>query len=125
MGVQDRTDKTPHRKLNIKYKINNEKLNKIGNRSHFLSACGGLYFGSSGLIKKRLNGAIHRTLLNYIVYLKEGGESVQVKLKPGSYRWKAFDGQSWTKEEEIDWTGGQRTFRKAGKEDWGLYIEAI
>jgi len=62
---------------------------------------------------------------HYIVYLKEGDESVQVKLKPGSYRWKAFDGQSWTKKEKFDWTGGQRTFKKAGKEDWGLYIEAI
>ena len=62
---------------------------------------------------------------HYIVYLKEGDESVQVKLKPGSYRWKAFDGQSWTKKEKFDWTGGQRTFKKVGKEDWGLYIEAI
>jgi len=62
---------------------------------------------------------------HYIVYLKEGGESVQVKLKPGSYRWKAFNGQSWTKKKKFDWTGGRRTFRKAGKEDWGLYIEAI
>lgn len=61
----------------------------------------------------------------YIVYLKDGGESVQVKLKPGSYCWKAFDGQSWAKKGKFDWTGGQQTFRKAGKEDWGLYIEAI
>ena len=62
---------------------------------------------------------------HYIVYLKKGGESVQVKLKPGSYRWKAFDGQSWTKEEKFDWTGGRHTFKKAGREDWGIYIEAI
>jgi hypothetical protein len=59
---------------------------------------------------------------HYIVYLKEGGESVQVKLEPGSYRCKAFDGQSWTKEEKFDWTSGRRTFKKAGNEDWGLYI---
>jgi hypothetical protein len=61
----------------------------------------------------------------YIVYLKKGGESVDVKLEQGSYRWKVFDGQSWTKEEQFDWTGGRRTFKKKGKEDWGLYIEAI
>jgi len=61
----------------------------------------------------------------YIVYLKEGGESVDVKLKPGSYLCKTFNGRSWNKEDGFKWTGGWRTFKKAANEDWGLYIESM
>ena len=59
---------------------------------------------------------------HYIVYLKKGGESVDVKLEQGSYRYKAFDGQLWSREDKFEWSGGWRTFSKAGNEDWGLYI---
>lgn len=59
---------------------------------------------------------------HYIVYLKKGGKSVDVKLEPGSYRCKAFDGQLWSREDKFEWPGGWRTFSKAGNEDWGLYI---
>ncbi|NQT51950.1 hypothetical protein HQ576_07865 [bacterium] len=58
----------------------------------------------------------------YIVYLKDGGESVDLELAPGSYLWKAFDGQRWGKEGRFAWPGGRRTFRKAADEDWGLYV---
>ena len=61
----------------------------------------------------------------YIVYLKKGGESVDVKLKPGSYLYKTFNGRSWNKEDGFKWTGGWRTFKKAANEDWGLYIESM
>jgi len=59
---------------------------------------------------------------HYIVYLKEGGESVDVKLKPDSYRCKAFNGQHWSREDKFKWSGGWRTFSEAGNEDWGIYI---
>lgn len=59
---------------------------------------------------------------HYIVYLKDGGESVDVKLEQGCYRCKAFDGQLWSREDKFEWSGGWRTFSKAGNEDWGLYI---
>lgn len=60
---------------------------------------------------------------HYIVYLKMGGQSVDVRLPAGSYRWKAFNGRSWNPEAKFDWIGGRRTFKKAGGEDWGLYVE--
>jgi len=62
---------------------------------------------------------------HYIVYLKNGGENVDVKLEQGHYSYRMFDGQCWSEENIFQWKGGWRAFNQAGNEDWGLYVVAI